>query len=516
MAVARIDVNEAKRLESIEKNLIEKFKQAERLQRTEGLQSITELDDDDSSVSPPPCKSSASELLTVDNAKKLEKLQNKLKGEFAESHRNQLEEVRESEKKYEPITRAIRERMSKDEETIGKLRKQSRVTQLMKFRPRASSTPSVERVLQKTITDGKDQENVESAQNESMKQLMDTKTITLGKLGVRYFPRANDSTFGIWYDSSVEKPKIGCEAITFDYDDIILIRPKARYTGTEGLWRLLTSNEYLDKNMYTEEDWKSYKDILLKTNSLYHRNDPESGRPKASQGTKWKKMIKQIWDEKIASDVDDDDSVSGSGLKLYTNSPIEYKYISNMKELINRLHYIQAQEEAGNNNFHNEKLSVVQFLNDRMEELVNTPRGLKYLVRCLSSLPESVIEGSGLLNDIINKLPFELHAPSSWNFDTYNYCGPGTRINERLAKGDVGINQLDEACKEHDIWYRDHKKAEDRWVADKILQNKAWDRVTSPDADLNERAVGLVTTGGMWLKRKLGMGLGTSGCVYPQ
>lgn len=54
---------------------------------------------------------------------------------------------------------------------------------------------------------------------------------------------------------------------------------------------------------------------------------------------------------------------------------------------------------------------------------------------------------------------------------------------------------------------RDHKKTEDRWEADKVLEDKAINRVLSADADLNDRLVGLGTAGGMWLKRKLGMGL---------
>ena len=33
-----------------------------------------------------------------------------------------------------------------------------------------------------------------------------------------------------------------------------------------------------------------------------------------------------------------------------------------------------------------------------------------------------------------------------------------------------------------------------------------WERVIASDADLNERAL-VLATGGMWLKRKLGMGL---------
>lgn len=118
--------------------------------------------------------------------------------------------------------------------------------------------------------------------------------------------------------------------------------------------------------------------------------------------------------------------------------------------------------------------------------------------------------GSGLLNDVKNNLQLhelhsilliELHAPG------YNFLGPGTKLEKRLARGDWEINPFDEASKEHDIWYRDRNNIEDRWEADKGLQQKAWDRVISKDADLNERIMGLATTGGMWIKRKFAIGL---------
>ena len=47
--------------------------------------------------------------------------------------------------------------------------------------------------------------------------------------------------------------------------------------------------------------------------------------------------------------------------------------------------------------------------------------------------------GKGLVNSIIDKLPVELHIPG------YQYCGPGTKLKERLARGDPGINPLDAA-----------------------------------------------------------------------
>lgn len=41
----------------------------------------------------------------------------------------------------------------------------------------------------------------------------------------------------------------------------------------------------------------------------------------------------------------------------------------------------------------------------------------------------------------------EFHIPG------YNYAGPGTKVFTRLTRGDKGINELDEACRLHDIEY---------------------------------------------------------------
>jgi hypothetical protein len=35
----------------------------------------------------------------------------------------------------------------------------------------------------------------------------------------------------------------------------------------------------------------------------------------------------------------------------------------------------------------------------------------------------------------------------------YNYCGPFTRLDERLASGDAPVNNLDAGCQKHDIFY---------------------------------------------------------------
>jgi len=89
--------------------------------------------------------------------------------------------------------------------------------------------------------------------------------------------------------------------------------------------------------------------------------------------------------------------------------------------------------------------------------------------------------GKGLLNKI-QHIPFELHLPG------YQYCGPGTHLAKRIERGDPGINPLDRHCKEHDIFYSQHKDVESRNKADEVLERGAWDRVLARDASLGEKA----------------------------
>lgn len=108
---------------------------------------------------------------------------------------------------------------------------------------------------------------------------------------------------------------------------------------------------------------------------------------------------------------------------------------------------------------------------------------------------------SSFVNKAINKLPFELHLPG------YQFCGPGTKLQRRLARGETGINPLDAACREHDILYSVHKDdLSKRHEADRLLQERAWQRVTASDASIGEKSAAWAITNTMKAKRKLGLG----------
>lgn len=112
-------------------------------------------------------------------------------------------------------------------------------------------------------------------------------------------------------------------------------------------------------------------------------------------------------------------------------------------------------------------------------------------------------DGYGLIDYIVDKLP-EIHIPG------YQYCGPGTELEKRLARGDSGVNKLDQACRDHDIAYSSTKDSNRRHEADKFLIGRAFPRVYSSDAKLGERAAALLVSGLMGAKvglSKVGLGL---------
>ena len=80
--------------------------------------------------------------------------------------------------------------------------------------------------------------------------------------------------------------------------------------------------------------------------------------------------------------------------------------------------------------------------------------------------PTRVKKRCGLLNRAINALLIELHIPG------YQFCGPGTHLAKRLARGDRGINLLDAACREHDIAYSRSNNLGERHAADNVSLTK--------------------------------------------
>lgn len=117
-------------------------------------------------------------------------------------------------------------------------------------------------------------------------------------------------------------------------------------------------------------------------------------------------------------------------------------------------------------------------------------------------------EGRGILNSIINKLPFELHLPN------YSACGPGTKTSEREARyqqtGDtrhIYINDLDKACYLHDKAYDQFKSVEERRASDIALRSEA-ERISADKSKPKMERIYAWTVGKLFkAKNKLGWGM---------
>ena len=91
------------------------------------------------------------------------------------------------------------------------------------------------------------------------------------------------------------------------------------------------------------------------------------------------------------------------------------------------------------------------------------------------NIEEDLTPESSLVDNLINLLPFEIHAPG------YHFCG----------QGEEGVNPLDAYCREHDIAYSYNG---DRSKADRLLAKRAFARFLSETATADEKSVALVTT----------------------
>ena len=156
---------------------------------------------------------------------------------------------------------------------------------------------------------------------------------------MRYGEKGNkaDSTFGIHYEN--KQPYIGNKKIDIESNDIII--DGERYKGTNGLWELITSKDP-DSEVYTDQDLDTYEKILVSTNAMRQNNDSNSNKPKSSKSSKWKDIIKPIWDKNKGKTTAEVITIS-----------------ENPDERIERIFLLQSQYKAGNTGVQKEALELL-------------------------------------------------------------------------------------------------------------------------------------------------------------
>ena len=64
------------------------------------------------------------------------------------------------------------------------------------------------------------------------------------------------------------------------------------------------------------------------------------------------------------------------------------------------------------------------------------------------------------LQKALSKTGIEFHLPG------YQFAGPGTKLQKRLALEQMGKNRLDHIARTHDVDYSNAKSLQDKWIAD--------------------------------------------------
>ena len=208
-------------------------------------------------------------------------------------------------------------------------------------------------------------------------EVMELGTLAVYSLIEAFTKEGVDKTFGL--HAKNKKFHIGNKPVTIKDNDIII--DGITYTGSPGLWELITSK---DPKNFTEEDFEKYMGLLVQTDTIFQDNNPNNTKPKSSGGSKWNKLISPIWEEikpkkkkkkRRQQDPENDDpqpSTSGEGLKILPSDP---------NALIDRFDLLFSSKKAGHTGVMNEIISILDELKRQGVINVNDYKKLNHLIK---------------------------------------------------------------------------------------------------------------------------------------
>lgn len=172
-----------------------------------------------------------------------------------------------------------------------------------------------------------------------------TKVLYFGEVASEYLRQfasnqKTDKTFGIYDKDGTFY--IGNKPIEIKENNITV--GSKEYQGTPGLWELLVMSNP-DKNVFTSEDYDNYANILIDTNAIKQKHDPNSKKPKSSKSDKWKSLVKPVWDR-----------YTGKGMQTVVIP-------SDPKALLERYNLLLASKASGNTGVRNEMVSSNNVMN---------------------------------------------------------------------------------------------------------------------------------------------------------
>ena len=195
---------------------------------------------------------------------------------------------------------------------------------------------------------GKATEEKEEDEEEEKEEKEEEEDESVGEIAINYLKipeHKRDTTFGIYKKNGDHY--IGNTHVIIKDDDIIIKETGERFTGTHGLWKLITSkNPSLDKIEWDKLDEENYVRLLEQTYVLHQGNNPNNPHAKSSGGRKWNNILTYIWH---TDRFPKKGEYEGEGVVVIPSDP---------NALLERLDLLLASQEAGHTGVRNELICI--------------------------------------------------------------------------------------------------------------------------------------------------------------
>ena len=176
---------------------------------------------------------------------------------------------------------------------------------------------------------------------------------------------------------------IGSEPVRIRDNNIFI--DNTEYSGTSGLWKLITSKNIPDKSEYTPEDLVTYSYIMSKTNTARNKYNPR-GQYRGGNNKKMNELIKPFVRELEYDNTDNKinfrnkvlehfelvDEIEGEGLKILPSDP---------NALIDRFDLLFSSQKAGHTGVRNEIISILDELKRQGVIKTNEYKKLNSLIK---------------------------------------------------------------------------------------------------------------------------------------
>ena len=176
---------------------------------------------------------------------------------------------------------------------------------------------------------------------------------------------------------------IGSEPVRIRDNNITI--DNTEYSGTSGLWKLITSKNIPDKSEYTPEDLVTYSYIMSKTNTARNKYNPR-GQYRGGNNRKMNEIIKPFVRELENDNTDNkinfttkvmehfglEVEIEGKGLKILPSDP---------NALIDRFDLLFSSKKAGHTGVKNEIVSILDELKRQGVIKINEYKKLNSLIK---------------------------------------------------------------------------------------------------------------------------------------